>query len=134
MPPVPTWADARLTELADERVRSLVAAADGGVRVLGDPGSLAYVPAGGERAEVPPVPETVSVEAAARGIERLFAELLTSRDRLRAEVRELHAAESPAPVLEGVSSRELLREAARRQAGKVRTRAGALLRSRTRTP
>jgi len=127
IPPLPGWTAPRLAELSDERA---VSVRDAGVVVLGDPDLLRYT--GDERSPgLPEPPTTVPVAAAAGALEKALAgalrqlraqakELRQVREAQRAAQRAAERAAARGPVVADVSSRDLLREVARRQVGKVR--------------
>ncbi|WP_329648876.1 hypothetical protein [Nocardioides sp.] len=114
IPPLPAWTGPRLVELSDERARSV---AESGARVLGDPGLLRYdAPPDAPDLADPPV--VLPAAAAASAIEHTLAGVLERRARARR--RAAAPAPSPRPdPLTGVSSRAILRELARRQAGRL---------------
>lgn len=119
IPPLPAWTGPRLTELSEDRARSV---AESGVRVLGDPDLLCYT-ADADSAELDEPPTVLPTAAAARAIEHTLAGVL-KRDAARAR-RRATPPPPPAPPtdpLEQLSSRAMLREVARRQVGRLRRR------------
>jgi hypothetical protein len=119
IPPLPAWTGPRLTELSEDRARSV---AESGVRVLGDPDLLCYTE-DADSAELDEPPTVLPTAAAARAIEHTLAGVL-KRDAARAR-RRATPPPPPAPPtdpLEQLSSRAMLREVARRQVGRLRRR------------
>jgi hypothetical protein len=115
IPPLPGWTAPRLAELSNERARTV---RESGVIVLGDPELLCYV--GDETAPaLADPPSTMPVSAAAGAMEKAFAGMLKQM-RQHAKPPPRPAPTSSSPRVEQVSSRDLLREVARRQAGRLR--------------
>jgi hypothetical protein len=113
IPPLPGWTVDRLVSLSDDRAAA-VARAD--ATVIGDPDRLRWDGAGaGEDLGEPP--STLPTAAAAGAMAEALAGSLRAIRRQRAN------APRPTPAGDGlsrVSSRDLLREVARRQLGRVR--------------
>jgi hypothetical protein len=125
IPALPAWTGPRLEELSGDRARSV---AQSGVRVLGDPALLRY--------EADPVapdlgdpPSVLPIEAAAGAIEHTLAAILKRPSRSAGGTRERARATAPPPPppptpppdpLSQLSSREMLREVARRQTARLR--------------
>ncbi len=121
IPPLPGWTGPRLVELSDARARSV---ADSGVRVIGDPELLRYTP-DQDAVDLGAPPAVLPVAAAAGALEHAFAGMLKRDGRARRAVTqdaEARPADPPDPM-DGVSSRVLLREVARRQVGRLRRKA-----------
>jgi hypothetical protein len=115
IPPLPGWTAPRLAELSNERARTV---RESGVIVLGDPELLCYV--GDETAPaLADPPSTMPVSAAAGAMEKAFAGMLKQM-RQHAKPPPRPAPPPSSPSVEQVSSRDLLREVARRQAGRLR--------------
>jgi hypothetical protein len=115
IPPLPGWTAERLAALSEERARTVL---ESDVVVVGDPDALRY--AGDPAAPaLPDPPATIPVAAAAGALERAFAGMLKQmRQHQRAAPRP--ASRPAGPAVDQVSSRELLREVARRQAVRLR--------------
>ena len=115
IPPLPGWTAPRLAELSDERARAV---RESGVTVLGDPDLLCYV--GDETAPgLADPPATMPVSAAAGAMEKALAGMLKQM-RQQPKPPPRPAPPPSGPTVDQVSSRDLLREVARRQAGRLR--------------
>ena len=115
IPPLPGWTAERLAELSEERARTVL---ESDVVVVGDPDALRYA---GDPA-APPLPDppaTIPVAAAAGALERSFAGMLKQM-RQHQKPPPRPAPRPAGPAVDQVSSRALLREVARRQAGRLR--------------
>lgn len=128
IPPLPAWTGPRLVELSEERAASVdQAGANAGVRVLGDPGLLRYVP-DPDAPELAGPPVVLPTEAAAAAIEHALAGML-KRDQTRASARTQaaqtpRAPQPPKDPLATVSTRAMLREIGRRQSARLRRSRG----------
>jgi hypothetical protein len=116
IPPLPPWTGPRLEELSAERARAV---AESDVRVLGDPGLLRLT-APGDTPDLGKPPSVVPTQAAAAAIEHTLAGVL-KRDQARARRRPQPSPPQPDP-LSRASTRDLLREVARRQRARLRGR------------
>lgn len=119
IPPLPSWTVDRLTRLSAERA-DVVAGAD--ATVIGDPDLLRWHGEGvGDDLGEPPA--TMPTAAAAGAMEQALARVLSQRTSTPA-VRQKRPVPRPAVKPEdrvaGVSSRQLLREVARRQVARLR--------------
>jgi hypothetical protein len=121
IPSLPKWAAERVAQLSDDRVDEVVSA---GARVIGDPESLRYA-VSDDAGDMPPLPETIRLETAAYAVEALVEAALDREAAARRsgvrEGRKLAGARRGPPVDE-VSSREMLREIARRQRARMSRR------------
>jgi hypothetical protein len=117
IPSLPAWSGPRLVELSDERARTV---ADSGVRVIGDPDLLRYVP-DPDAPDLGEPPSVLPTQAAANAIEHTLAGMLR-REEHRARQRAAGPAAPPPQVdpLTRLSSRAMLREVARRQRARLR--------------
>lgn len=114
IPPLPDWAVDRVAELSERRVAEVV---DCGAVVLGDPDALRMPP---QEREVSGdgLPEAIGIETAAHAVEGLVeAALKLERSARRAGARSAkqELQQPQQPTIEDLSSRDLLREVARRQ-------------------
>jgi len=122
IPPLPAWAAELVAELSGARVEAV---ATSGARIVGDPESLRFVPAD-HAADIGEPPAAVSIDTAALAVEELVhAALKRERRTLRAAARRQRSAARAkrAPggrLVETTSSKDLLREVARRQRGRLR--------------
>lgn len=124
IPPLPPSAHDRLVDLGENRADAVRTS---GMRVIGDPDTLHFDPTS-VRADERAMPSTMTIESAARAVEALMlttlarqAEAAAATDKVRAKLKRAKAASAPsAPSLDGVSSRTMLREMARRQRNKLR--------------
>ncbi len=121
IPPLPGWTAPLIRALSEQRAASV---RDAGVVVLGDPDLLRYV--GDETVpDLPEPPATMPIAAAAEAVEKSLASAL---QQMRKQAKDLEKArkspppsrQPPGPAVDQVSSRDLLREVARRQARRVR--------------
>ncbi|MEP9362460.1 hypothetical protein ABLE68_05800 [Nocardioides sp. CN2-186] len=110
IPLLPRWAAEKVAEMSDYRSRAVV---ESGARVVGDPSRLRFVPDEHEE-EIGDQPTMVSIESAARAIEGVVAAALRREKALQA--RPPRPSPRPSgPRLASTSSKDLLREIARRQ-------------------
>lgn len=119
IPGIPGWADERLVELSRARRDAI---RDAGCRVIGDPDQLLYHPQAG-RDEQREAPEAVGIDAAVAAVESLIEVFAAGPKRKLGSSpsvpKTAPVAATEADVLAGVSSRRMLREIARRQAGRI---------------
>jgi hypothetical protein len=115
--PVPDWAAGRVLELSQERVAALRAS---GVRVIGDPESLAVT--GGAEQPAPPQAEVLGMEVACQVLAGAVEGFLKQREIDRSSRKGRRA--TPVRSVEDVSTRQLLGTVARRTAAPVRWRRG----------
>lgn len=122
IPPLPGWTAERLAELSDERVSTVL---ESDVTVVGDPEALRYA-GDATHPDLGDPPTMLPVSAAAGAMEQTLARMLKQlRQRPKPAPRPAQSkpAQRPAqrgPTLDGLSSRDLLREVARRQADRLR--------------
>jgi hypothetical protein len=114
IPALPGWTGPRLAELSEERSRAV---ATSGVRVLGDPELLRYVP-GPDAPDLGEPPGVVPTEAAAGAIEHALAGML-KRDQARTRRRAATTPPAPDPLAR-LSTKAMLREIVRRQRSRLR--------------
>lgn len=111
IPPLPGWAADRVAELSDQRVAEVV---HSGAVVLGDPETLRLPKREGVDSAAQR-PEAIRIETAARAVEGLVeAALKLERSARRTGARSVKR-QPRSPNVADLSSRELLREVARRQ-------------------
>jgi hypothetical protein len=119
IPALPAWTGPRLVELSEERAQTV---SESGVRVIGDPDLLRYVP-DPEAPDLDEPPTVLPTQAAAGAIEHTLAGML-KRDEQRAARQAAAAASAPPPPqpdpLSRLSSRAMLSEIARRQRARLR--------------
>ena len=123
IPSLPRWAAERVAQLSDDRVDEIVSS---GARVIGDPESLRYV-VSDDAGDMPPLPETIRLETAAYAVEALVeAAIKGEAAARRSGIREgrSRTAAKPRPSVDGISSKAMLREIARRQRARVSRRLG----------
>lgn len=124
IPPLPAWAVDRVAELSRERVATLEKL---GVNVVGDPDVLLTDPGVEAPADLPPLPETVSLDLAVKAVEGVVEATLKARAKAEAQGRAAaprsggkgRARPAGRPVDE-VAAADLLKEAARRVKRRVR--------------
>jgi hypothetical protein len=119
IPALPAWTGPRLVELSEERAQTV---SGSGVRVIGDPDLLRYVP-DPDAPDLDEPPAVLPTQAAAGAIEHALAGML-KRDEQRAARQAAAAASAPPPPqpdpLSRLSSRAMLSEIARRQRARLR--------------
>ena len=116
IPAMPAWAREKVAELSRERVATLERL---GVNVLGDP-DLLLVPSDLDGPDqLPPPPDSVSIDTAVRAVEGVVQAALKERRRLQNKARKQPSRPVGRP-LDDQTSGELLREVAGRLVRKVR--------------
>jgi hypothetical protein len=112
IPSLPRWAARRVAELSERRIEEVTGS---GALVLGDPELLRFT-VGEHQEDLEEFPRTVRLEVAASAVEGVVAAVLKQEpSALKADARQGRTAAAPLTSTDGVSSRELLGIAARRQ-------------------